>query len=147
MGTREELAVFFREIQPKFARLYAKILHDADLTLPQYALLNQLEFLGPVSMTEMSERLQITRPAVTSLVDRLEKKKLLKRVPHPKDRRIILLDILPKAKKMVAGFQTYSLNLLFKAYDQFAPAEHATISRFYATLSKAMDDFLAREKK
>ncbi|HOW88491.1 MAG TPA: MarR family transcriptional regulator, partial [Candidatus Omnitrophota bacterium] len=106
----------------------------------------QLLSAGSVSMTEVSGRLHITKPAVTNLVDRLEEKRFLKRVPHPKDRRISLLQILPKGEKAVASLQAQSLDIILKAYDQFNAGEHETISRFYATVSKVMDDFLLRLK-
>jgi MarR family transcriptional regulator, organic hydroperoxide resistance regulator len=146
MNERETFVASFRELHPKFSRMYAQMLDRVDLTLSQYALLYQLMLLGTVSMTEISDRLEITKPAVTNLVDRLEEKKCLKRVPHTKDRRVILLEILPKGKKIITQIQGRSLDLLLKAYDQFNEKEHQVISRFYATVSKVMDDFLLRSK-
>lgn len=146
MSNREEFTGNFREIHPKFTRFYVTILNGVNLTLPQYALLNQLMLLGSISMTEISTRLRITKPAVTNLVDRLQEKKCLKRVPHVEDRRVILLEILPKGKKIITEIQGRSLDLLLKAYDQFDKKEHQVISRFYAALSKTMDEFLARTK-
>ncbi|MFH0985961.1 MAG: MarR family transcriptional regulator [Candidatus Omnitrophota bacterium] len=127
-----------------FSRMHAQMLGRVDLTLPQYTLLEQLMLLGTVSMTEISDRLEITKPAVTNLVDRLEEKKLLRRVPHAEDRRVILLEILPKAKKIVTDIQKQSLEPLLKAYDRFSAADHETLGRFFATVSKIMDDFLSR---
>lgn len=126
--------------------MYAQMLNRVDLTLPQYTLLYQLMLLGTVSMTEVSDRLEITKPAVTNLVDRLEEKKCLKRTPHAEDRRVILLEILPKGKKIIAEIQGRSLDLLLKAYDQFSEKEHKVISCFYATVSKVMDDFSLRSQ-
>lgn len=126
--------------------MYAQLLGQIDLTLPQYTLLYQLMLLGAVSMTEISMRLEISKPAVTNLVDRLEKKKFLKRVPHAEDRRVILLEILPKGKKVITEIRAHSLDLLLKAYDQFDGKEHHVISRFYATVSRVLDDFLMRSK-
>ena len=146
MGEREAFAASFRELHPKFSRMYAQMLTRVDLTLPQYTLLYQRMLLGTVSMTEISGRLEITKPAVTNLVDRLEEKKFLKRVPHTKDRRVILLEILPRGKKIITEIQGRSLDLLLKAYDQFNGKEHQVIRCFYATVSKVMDDFLRRSK-
>jgi DNA-binding MarR family transcriptional regulator len=146
MNEREAFVASFRELHPKFSRMYAQMLIRIDLTLPQYTLLYQLMLLGAVSMTEVSSHLGITKPAVTNLVDRLEEKKFLKRVPHTEDRRVILLEILPKGKKAITEIQGRSLDLLLKAYDQFTGKEHQAISRFYATVSKVMDDFLVRAK-
>ncbi|MFA5167572.1 MAG: MarR family transcriptional regulator [Candidatus Omnitrophota bacterium] len=146
MNEREAFVASFRELQPKFSRIYAQMLSRIDLTLPQFALLYQLMLLGTVSMTEVSSHLKITKPAVTNLVDRLEEKKFLKRVPHAEDRRVILLEILPKGQKIITEIQSQSLGLLLKAYDQFNGKEHQVISRFYAIVSKTMDDFLLRSK-
>jgi DNA-binding MarR family transcriptional regulator len=146
MNEREIFAARFRELHPKFSRMYAQMLDRIDLTLSQYTLLYQLMLSGTVSMTEISSRLEITKPAVTNLVDRLEKKKCLKRVPSAEDRRVIQLEILPKGKKIITEIQGRSLDLLLKAYDQFDGKEHQSISRFYATVSKVMDDFLLRSK-
>jgi MarR family transcriptional regulator, organic hydroperoxide resistance regulator len=146
MDERETFVASFRELHPKFSRMYAQMLDRVDLTLSQYTLLYQLMLLGTVSMTEISDRLEITKPAVTNLVDRLEEKKCLKRVPHVEDRRVILLEILPKGKKIITEIQGQSLGLLLKAYDQFNEKEHQVISRFYITVSKVMDDFLLRSK-
>jgi DNA-binding MarR family transcriptional regulator len=146
MNEREAFVASFRELHPKFSRMYAQMLDRVDLTLPQYTLLYQLMLSGTVSMTEISSRLKITKPAVTNLVDRLEEKKCLKRVPHTQDRRVILLEILPKGKKIITEIQGRSLGLLLKAYDQFDGKEHHVISRFYATVSKVMDDFLLRSQ-
>lgn len=147
MGRREEFVAQFRELHPKFSRMYAQMLGRVDLTLPQYTLLYQLMILGTVSMTEISDRLGISKPAVTSLVDRLEEKQLLRRMPHEKDRRVILLEILPKAKKIIVEIRRQSLEPLLKAYDRFSSAEHEPLSRFFATVSKIMDDFLSRTKQ
>jgi len=126
--------------------MYAQMLGQVDLTLPQYTLLYQLTILGTVSMTEVSDSLGITKPAVTNLVDRLEEKKCLKRVPNAKDRRVIQLEILPKGRKIITEIQGQSLGLLLKAYDRFNEKEHQVIGRFYATVSKVMDDFSVRSR-
>jgi DNA-binding MarR family transcriptional regulator len=146
MNDRDAFVANFRELHPKFSRMYAQMLDRVDLTLPQYTLLYQLMTLGAVSMTGISRRLEITKPAVTNLVDRLEEKKCLKRVPHDKDRRVIRLEILPKGKRIITEIQGQSLGLLLKSYDQFSGKEHRVISRFYTTLSKVMDDFSMSSK-
>ena len=146
MDPREAFAANFRELHPKFSRMHTQMLGRVDLTLPQYSLLSQLMLLGTVSMTEISSRLEITKPAVTNLVDRLEEKKFLRRVPDTQDRRVIQLELLPKGKKVILEMQERGLEVLLKAYDRFNASEHKVIGRFYATLSKVMDDFSTRSK-
>lgn len=147
MGGSEEFVRQFRGIQPKFSRFYARLLAEAGLSLPQFALLSQLLARGAVSMTEVSAKLHISKPAVTNLVDRLEKKKYLKRLPRPGDRRVSLLKILPLGKKPVRKTQGEVLSFILKTLREFDRGEQAVITRFYTCLSRTLDATLGKEKR
>lgn len=139
MKEKEAFVRQFREIQPKFSRFYARLLIQADLSLPQFALLNQLLDRPPLSMTEASQRLHISKPAVTHLVDRLEERKFLRRLAHPKDRRVTLLEILPKGQGLVRKAQGQVLEFVLRALEGLDAAEQKVITRFYAKLSQNID--------
>lgn len=145
---RDEFSKVFREIQPKFSRLLTRILHQADLSLPQFALLNVLTEQRALSMTELGEKLGITKPAVTHLVDRLEKVKCVKRVAAPKDRRVFLIEIQPKGEKIVRDLRSRILPIPLRTLARFNPDEQQTISKFYSALSATLDQALnlPREK-
>ncbi|OGW81951.1 MAG: hypothetical protein A3G33_04175 [Omnitrophica bacterium RIFCSPLOWO2_12_FULL_44_17] len=147
MDEKNEFISSFREIQPKLSRFYTNILGEIGLSLPQYALLNQLHAGGTMSMTNLSEKLHITKPAVTHLVDRLEKHAFIKRIPHPEDRRIYLLEIQPKGVKITNAIQSKFLKLLLESFDQMNLEERKIVTRFYALLSKSVDLYLAMTEK
>jgi DNA-binding MarR family transcriptional regulator len=147
MKEKEEFSRNFREVQPKFARLCVRSLSQANLSMPQFALLNVLSSAGTLPMTDLSDKLHITKPAVTNLVDRLEKNRYLKRIAHPEDRRIHLIRIEPKGRTLVQGMQSTILGFLLKALEQFDASERKTVTEFYARLSKTMDEFLTQKKK
>lgn len=142
MPDRAEFANYFREIQIKCSRLYSVFISDADLTISQYAMLNQLLSTKKMPMTEVGEKLNITKPAVTHLVDRLEAKGYLKRVAHPKDRRIHLIEIQPKGKKIAQNIQTHFLNYLLEAFGKIGTEERKTVVRFYALLNETISEAL-----
>lgn len=147
MFEKDEFTRQFRELNPKFSRLQIQILNQTDLTVSQYALLNQLVGQGPIPMTELSAKLHISKPAVTHLVDQLERKKCLRRVPHPKDRRIYLIEAHPKAEKIVRQMQSYVLNVLLTTLDQFSSGEQKIIREFYSHLSQTMDKVLGKNTR
>ena len=64
----------------------------------------------PLEPSVIVERLLITTGSVTSLLDSLEKRGLIRRLPHPDDRRKLLIDIEPAAQTIV---------------DELLPALHA----------------------
>lgn len=136
----------FREINVKFSRLYASVLCQSDLTLPQFALLSYLAFQGSKSMTEASRELHVTKPAVTYLTDLLEKKKFIKRVPIPGDRRIHKLQITSKGAAAVDKVQKLVLSFLFDSLEKFNGKEKKVVFDFYAVLAGTLNSFLEKEK-
>ena len=139
MDEKHALAALFRNLQVRFSRFYARILTAADLTLPQYALLSQLANEGTTSMTLASRKLHISKPAVTNLVDRLEKKRLLKRLAHPGDRRVTLLEIQPRGEVIVRAIQRRIIQLMLKALAPLKSAERNIVRRFYDRLAQTLE--------
>jgi DNA-binding MarR family transcriptional regulator len=58
---------------------------------------------GPLEPTVIAERLLVTTGTLTSLLDNLERRALIRRQPHPRDRRKLLVDITPAAQAIVDG--------------------------------------------
>ena len=54
----------------------------------------------PMSMGELAALLGIDRPNATVLVDELEEQGLVRRRPHPTDRRAKLVEATPKGKQL-----------------------------------------------
>lgn len=73
------------------------------LTFARYEALVLLSFSRRASlpMRVMGERLQLHPTSVTNIVDRLEKDGLVKRVPHPTDRRTTLVEITEDGRARV----------------------------------------------
>jgi DNA-binding MarR family transcriptional regulator len=55
----------------------------------------------PLEPSVIAERLLITSGSVTSLLDNLEKRGLIRRLPHPEDRRKLLVEITPAAQAII----------------------------------------------
>ncbi len=81
------------------------------LTFARYEVLVLLSFTrrGALPLSKVGARLQVHPTSVTNAVDRLEAHGLVRRVPHPTDRRTTLAEILPDGRK-VALDATASVN-------------------------------------
>jgi MarR family transcriptional regulator, 2-MHQ and catechol-resistance regulon repressor len=55
----------------------------------------------PLEPGVVAERLIITTGSMTSLLDTLEKRGLIVRMPHPQDRRKLLVDVTPEAVAII----------------------------------------------
>lgn len=79
------------------------VLKPLDLTFARYEALVLLSFTrrGSLPLGKMGERLQVHPTSVTPIVDRLESAGLVRRVPHPEDRRAVLAEITDAGRALV----------------------------------------------
>ncbi len=146
--TQKKFIRVFREAQPKFSRFYASLLGREGLTLAQDAVLSELASAGKaLTMTALSKKLYITKPAVTSLANNLEKNQFALRKPHPSDRRVQLLEIKPRGLKAVDRTQNALLKILLKSFSRFNAAGQAMLACFYSDISASMDAVLKGAEK
>jgi DNA-binding MarR family transcriptional regulator len=90
-----------------------QILAPIDLTFARYELLVRLYFRdGSLPLSQLGKQLQIHQTSITSLVDRLEKQGLIKRTPHPTDRRSTIAQMTP-AGRVLTGEAIKLLNSEF----------------------------------
>ncbi len=82
-----------------------EVLRPAGLTFARYELLTLLGFsrTGALPMAKASARLQVHPTSVTNAVDRLEAAGLVRRVPHPTDRRATLIEITDAGRALAAS--------------------------------------------
>jgi DNA-binding MarR family transcriptional regulator len=75
------------------------------LTFARYEVLVLLHFSrqGVLPLGKMGDRLMLHQASITNLVDRLEQQGLLKRVPHPTDRRTTLAELTPGGRATVVA--------------------------------------------
>lgn len=60
---------------------------------------------GPMTAGEIGNRLRLTSGSVTTLIDRLERRDLVKRQPHANDRRKVIVTV--NREKLAAGDDVY----------------------------------------
>jgi MarR family 2-MHQ and catechol resistance regulon transcriptional repressor len=66
------------------------------LTVPQFFVLAEVGYDGPLRLHEIGQRLAVTRGNITGIVDRLERAGYLVRERDPTDRRVTWVKISPK---------------------------------------------------
>jgi DNA-binding MarR family transcriptional regulator len=87
------------------------VMRDHDLTFARYEVLAWLATDPESSLTLswISKSLRIPPATVTDIIDRLERDKLVRRVPHPSDARTTLAVITPRGQRVVTD-ATQDLN-------------------------------------
>ncbi|RKY41845.1 MAG: hypothetical protein DRP85_04890 [Candidatus Makaraimicrobium thalassicum] len=93
--TATMLPLILREVTKRQMTIFSK----GKLSLPQVVILDFLRERGASRMGDLSKTLHLTMSAVTAIVDKMIKLKLVKRERSRKDRRVIYISLLKKGEK------------------------------------------------
>ncbi len=80
---------------------YESGLQSLGLSLPEASLLAFVLETGPISQSEIASRLDAGRAATGLRIDGLERRALVRRQPHPTDRRVWLVEITEGGRPLV----------------------------------------------
>ena len=117
-------------------------LRDLDLTFARYELLMLLVFSqrGALPMSVIGSRLQVHPTSVTSAVDRLEREGLVRRVPHPTDRRTKLAELTGSGRELALAASARLNDSVF-ADPGLPPDEVETLNAILRGLRHRAGDF------
>jgi MarR family transcriptional regulator, 2-MHQ and catechol-resistance regulon repressor len=79
----------------------ASTLAGTGLTLTQFAVLEALYHLGPMSLSDVAQRVLTTGGNLTMVAGNLEKQGLASRQPSPQDKRLQIMALTPKGKLLI----------------------------------------------
>ncbi len=85
-----------------------------EMELIQYVMRN-----GPQKMKAVAEFFHIKLSTLTSIIDKAEKQRILKRVNSKNDRRVVFLDITKKGKKVFEEYKKYLHDMILRMQDSF----------------------------
>src|SRR3954454_18473944 len=105
-----------------------RLLRPLGLTFARYEVLMLLLFsrTGALPLNVVGNRLQVHPTSVASAVDRLEAQHLVRRLPHPADRRAVLAELTAEGRDL-AGQATDLLNNRVFAEMELEPADIARL--------------------
>ncbi|MGA9565300.1 MAG: MarR family transcriptional regulator [Candidatus Korobacteraceae bacterium] len=102
-------------------------LGGTSLTLTQFAVLEALYHLGPMSLSDLAQRILTTGGNLTMVVGNLEKQGLAHRQQSPEDRRVLIVVLSAKGKTLIR---------------KLFPEHAAGITEFMAVLSPSEQEVL-----
>lgn len=102
MILNKQVGVFLNLVHFRFKQYLSAIFakHGYDLTPEQFLVLDTLWDDGELSQQELADILKKDKNSVTKLIDALERKRLVERIPDKIDRRLNLIHITELAKSM-----------------------------------------------
>jgi DNA-binding MarR family transcriptional regulator len=114
------------QFQNRFGRLF----REFDLTSSQYNVLRILRGEGkPMPCQEIASRMIQVVPAMTGLLDRLEKQDLITRERCSQDRRVIYVELTEKAHRLLSQMDLHVNELHERLIGHLTSTELSDLSR------------------
>jgi DNA-binding MarR family transcriptional regulator len=129
-----------RSIRRKLLRMAMAHVRE-DISPPHFEIMRTLQEAGTLHVTEIGERLQIPRPQMTHLIDKLVALEMVERQPDARDRRIINIALtgsgralLKKHRRMIESAIKTSLTPLTDDELEEASTSLRTLRRILSKL-------------
>ena len=101
-------------------------------------LLGALHCHGPQIMTSISDELGVTRRNVTALVDALEEEGLVRRKPHPTDRRATVIEMTGQGERTMDRMYDEHRAEVAGLFRELSEEDRRELSRLLGTLRRAL---------
>jgi DNA-binding MarR family transcriptional regulator len=125
-----------------FERLFAllrRLNPPQELSLTAASTLRTLERSGPYRISELAVREDVTQPAMTQVVSRLERVGLARRHPDQADGRVVMVQITAGGAELLRRRRAARAKKLSDLLARLAPAERAAIMAALPALDRLAD--------
>jgi len=128
----------FADFGPSYMRWVKSRLQDRGLTYARMRLLGALHCGGPKIMSDISDELGVTRRNVTALVDALEDEGLVRRRPHPTDRRATVIELTPEGERTTGAMYGEHREAVSELFSALSGEDQRELARLLGVLRDAL---------
>ena len=101
MTTCDQVVIALRSIVRSLDVHYKHLLRTFGLSGPQIIVLKALQTKGPRPISDVAREVRLSHATVTDILDRMEQRQLVQRVPGAEDRRQVFVSLTPKGAEMI----------------------------------------------
>jgi DNA-binding MarR family transcriptional regulator len=111
-----QLVELLRQINKEISKCLMPIFREKKLSIAEISVLMRLYRTAACRATDLATMIGIPASTVTGILDRLEKRGLLKRRQDPNDRRSVLIEAAPRTREFVAQLMTPMEGMMREAF-------------------------------
>ncbi|MFK3981465.1 MarR family winged helix-turn-helix transcriptional regulator [Micromonospora sp. NPDC050397] len=139
MAQRVPPAQLASQLRDAITRLNRRVRQSrpvGELTLTQLSALTSLELAGALTPRELADTERVQPPTMTKIVAKLEERGLVRRTPHPTDRRQVILSTTDSGREVFAQFERARNEWLGHRLAELTPEERETLRQAAVILQK-----------
>jgi MarR family 2-MHQ and catechol resistance regulon transcriptional repressor len=124
------------------AQVDAGSIAASGLGLSDFAVLEILLHKGPLPVNTIGRQVMLTSGSITTAVDRLEEKRLVRRQACPKDRRVTYVTLTAAGRTLIRRVFKVHANRLETVFEPLSAAERAALATLLKKLGKHGESLL-----
>lgn len=130
----------FAAFGPAYMKWVRARMREPGVSYARMRLLGALHCGGPKIMSGISDELGVTRRNITALVDALEDEDLVRRLPHPTDRRATIIELTDEgSRRTAAGFDAHR-RAVAEIFAGLTEDDQRELARLLGTLRESLQD-------
>jgi MarR family transcriptional regulator, 2-MHQ and catechol-resistance regulon repressor len=126
------------------AQLDARSIAASGLGLSDFAVLEILLHKGPLPVNTIGRQVMLTSGSITTAVDRLEEKRLVRRQACPNDRRVTYVTLTPTGRTLIRRVFKVHADRLERVFAPLSTEERSTLATLLKRLGKHGETLLNR---
>ncbi|MCD6132097.1 MAG: MarR family transcriptional regulator [Candidatus Hydrothermota bacterium] len=134
-----ELEKVMRDLAFKITKKGREALNEIGLTPPQFNLMVHLYFNGPLNQTNLSKDLYLAKSTISGIVERLEKRRFVKRAKREKDRRSEIVLLTPAGEEVIKRVIDKRVDFLRKITQELTEDEKEKLFELLTRMKEAAD--------
>jgi len=132
----KELSRLIVEFYERLSAWEDAVVKGTGLTTAQNHAIEIVGHSGAIKMKDLAAKIGVTTGTLTVAVDRLEEKKLMRRVPHKTDRRSFLIELTDAGAQVFKQHHAHHLELTEGMFQGLSEDERV---RFHEMIVKLID--------
>ena len=116
------------------------IINELNITVPQFTALQSLIHHGSMTIGQLSQHMALACSTITDLIDRMEKSELVIRKKDDKDKRVVIVEVLPKGFDILENVLEKRRNYLSVQLEEFSKSEleifNSSLEKLYKSIIK-----------
>jgi MarR family 2-MHQ and catechol resistance regulon transcriptional repressor len=124
------------------AQVDARSIAASGLGLSDFAVLEILLHKGPLPVNTIGRQVMLTSGSITTAVDRLEEKRLVRRQACPKDRRVTYVMLTTTGRALIRRVFQVHANRLETVFKPLSAAERSALATLLKKLGKHGESLL-----
>ncbi len=123
----------------EFTTIFIRLPSVQRLSFTTLSVLHTLSRKGPMRLTELTATEQMTQPAITQMMQRLEHDGLVERRADPRDGRAVLVQLTARGAQIIEARRSARVQQLASLLDRLPQEERTTIAAAMPALAHAIE--------